>query len=78
MLGELEKYVNKRNTVKVKDVALHFDVSPEMAEQMLEFLTTANKVKRVDIDCGQGCGNSCGSIEPSYQAVQQRVNTFFN
>ncbi len=56
MLSDIRNYLSNRDAVSVRDLALHFDVSPAAMQGMLNHWIRKGRVKRI-FACG-GC-NSC-------------------
>jgi hypothetical protein len=62
MLAAVRNYLRQRGQATLGDIALHFDVSPEVARQMLEIWIRKGKVRRTSAT--PSCGTSCSQCDP--------------
>ncbi len=65
ILTELKNYIKTRQQVSLNDIALHFDVEPETAKGMLDFLVKKGRIslRSNPLSCAAGC--SCSAAENS-------------
>ena len=63
MLTAVRDYLRKRGQATLAEVALHFDVTPEVARQMLEVWERKGKVHRRMATAS--CGSSCSQCDPA-------------
>ncbi len=66
ILTDLKNYIKTRQQVSLKDIALHFDVEPETAKGMLDFLVKKGRIslRSNPLSCASGC-SSCSEAENS-------------
>ena len=63
MLAAVRDYLQQRGQATLSDIALHFDISPEVARQMLEIWVRKGKVQRTRATAS--CGTSCSQCDPA-------------
>ena len=63
MLAAIRDYLQKRGQATLAEIALHFDVPPEVARQMLEVWERKGRVKRSLATAS--CGSSCSQCDPA-------------
>ena len=63
MLAAVRDYLQQRGQAILSDIALHFDISPEVARQMLEIWIRKGKVQRTRATAS--CGTSCSQCDPA-------------
>lgn len=58
MLRDMARYIEERGEVPLRDIALHFGLSPEAAEPMADRLAGKERIEKVEVQekfCA-GCG----------------------
>lgn len=63
MLTAVRDYLRNRGQVTLAEVALHFDVTPDVARRMLEVWRRKGKVHRAMATAS--CGSSCSQCDPA-------------
>ncbi len=73
MLMELKDYLASRKEASVRDVAAHFDISPETASALLEHWVRKGKASRLSLEQCRQCALHCGKSWEAYQWIDQEV-----
>ena len=63
MLSQLKRYLQQHEQASLADIAHHFDVSPEVARQMLGVWIKKGRVSRSKATAA--CGSSCSQCDPA-------------
>lgn len=71
MLMELKDYLASRKEASVRDVAAHFDISPETARALLEHWVRKGKACRLSLKQCRQCALQCGKSWEAYQWLDQ-------
>lgn len=64
ILSEVRDYLRTRGQVSLSDVALHFDVTPDVARGMLDVWVRKGKAQKHSAG-GASCGSSCNQCDPA-------------
>lgn len=74
LLGEIRHYLQQRGIVSLKDVAIHFDITPDSARFALDYWQQRGKVRAVNTACDSGgCGGkSCSGNHDTYYEWRTR------
>jgi len=73
MLMELKDYLASRKEASVRDVAAHFDISPETARALLEHWVRKGKASRLSLEQCRQCALHCGKSWEAYQWIDQEM-----
>lgn len=72
MLADVRDYLVRRRVASLRDLALHFDSSPEAMRDMLGVWLRKGRIRRVDraepaapVCSSRGCGGACSSCAAS-------------
>ncbi|RLA07179.1 MAG: hypothetical protein DRQ51_06880 [Gammaproteobacteria bacterium] len=74
MLIEIEEYIKKRDSSKLSDIAIHFDMSENLAKLMIDKLVIEKKIMTIQAGCPTS--GSCSSktchpkIEKYYKSTE--------
>jgi len=71
MLGEIRDYLRQRGTASLREIAIHFDTSPESARLALTYWMNKGKVQAIDPACDSNCSGCQGGTEPLYCWTEQ-------
>ncbi|WP_036261726.1 FeoC-like transcriptional regulator [Methylocapsa aurea] len=73
MLTEIKEYLATHKRVFIREVAMHFDIPPEVARAALDHWVRKGKVSRLDIagQCQAGCGGPCSERRDVYQWIDR-------
>ncbi len=63
ILSDIRSYLADKGEATLADVALHFDITPDVARGMLEVWMRKGKVSRRMISAS--CGSSCSQCDPA-------------
>jgi predicted ArsR family transcriptional regulator len=72
MLSDLKHYLRERPAATLADIALHLDVSPDVARAMLERWERKGQVQR--LDSGNACGG-CDLCQPGGRELYRWVDS---
>jgi DeoR/GlpR family transcriptional regulator of sugar metabolism len=72
MLLELKAYLASRRQASVRDVAAHFNISPETARALLEHWVRKGKVARLSLEQCRQCALQCGKSWEAYQWLDRK------
>ena len=64
MFGEIRDLLKERGRMSLRELALHFSMSADAIEPMLDLLVRKNKIRQIDFSCESGktcAGCSCAS-----------------
>ncbi len=63
ILQDIRRYLELHQQASLHDIALHFDLDPDVARGMLEFWVSKGRIRHIQqqVDCGGGC--NCSSRE---------------
>lgn len=67
ILADVRSYVADKRQVTLADVALHFDVSEDAAQGMLDVWVRKGKIRRSRLNAA--CGSSCSQCAPATTEV---------
>ncbi len=72
MLSKIKEYLKEQGQASLRDIAVHFDVSEEAAQGMLEHWERKGKVRRMEsASCGGACGHKCSSCPMQCSMIYQ-------
>jgi putative ferrous iron transport protein C len=70
ILTELKSYLKLNKKAVVKDMAYHFDTTPDAIKGMLEHWIRKGKVRRVE---GSLCNKGCCKADPTHLEIYEWV-----
>ena len=77
LLGEIRDYLHKHGVASLRDVAVHFDITPDAAQFALNYWQRKGKVRAQASACSSGgCGGkNCGGSEAAtvYEWVKRDI-----
>lgn len=68
ILGDIRNYMKMRKTVRLSEIATHFDISKESARLALDYWQRKGKVKPTATACNSSCGG-CNAADENYTWV---------
>ena len=73
MLLDIRDYIRERKQVSLRDLALHFDASPDAVRGMLDKWIEKGRVRKCGAAACGGCASDCATAqqEEAYEWVEQ-------
>jgi len=67
ILLDIKRYLQQRNTANLQEIALHFQLSPDVVSDMLQHWVRKGVIKKGENP--SGCGSTCLRCDPKLAQV---------
>ena len=72
MLSEVKALLKERESMSLRELAIHFSMKSDALKPMLQLLVEKKQVRAEEIGCGAGCAG-CSCMRPA-DALQYELN----
>ena len=66
LITEIKQLVNERNSMSLRELAIHFKMEPEAIAPALDLLVKKGSVEIIDLKCAS-CKSSCSGCSVEHQ-----------